>query len=194
MELREDKPNEIKYSKYNGQSYIEKYKTATVKYQRLTDGKYVFAYANYENFYTDLGYDVELNPKKWEVREFAEVYAMDYQFVNLDKGELMRKYMAPIFGEVPFRVISYHVDTYNALIFIPGRARFHPEFWNTFDYPTYPQEQKLEQQLSVNRPLQAQFVDFRNNQLFLHDRLRKRNGRSQHYWAITSLQYDPAEY
>jgi hypothetical protein len=194
IELREDKPNENKYTKEHGQYYFEKYTTATVKFQRLTDGKYVFAYANYDNFYTDLGYDVEPNPKKWEVREFAEVYALNYQFKNLNAQQLMKKYMAPIRGEEPFRALVYHGELYNGLIFMPGRARYHPEFWESFDYPSYPQEQKLEQQLSLNRPLEMQFADFRNNQLFLHDRLRKRNGRNEHYWERTSLFYSPAEY
>jgi hypothetical protein len=194
MELRRDYPNDRLINKYRGQFYIEKYTTATVKFQRLTNGKYVFAYANYDNFYTDLGYDSEPNPKKWEVREFAEVYAMDYQFVNLDNRELMQKYMAPIIGEAPFRVLGYHVELYNGLIFIPGRARYNPEFWESFDYPIYPQEKKLEQQLTSKRPLQVQFSEFRNNQLYLLEKLRKRHGKHEGYWGRTSLYYSSAEY
>ncbi|UJP66650.1 carboxypeptidase-like regulatory domain-containing protein [Mongoliitalea daihaiensis] len=194
IELRNDKLNEIQYSKHHGQYYIEKYTTATIKFERLNNGKYVFAYANYDNYYTDLGYDTEPNPKQWEVREYAEMYAMDYQFVNLSDGQLMRKYMAPIYGDVPFRRINYHVETYNGLIFIPGRARYHPEFWEDFEFPTFPQEKEIELQLSLNRPIEMQFADFKNNQLVLLERLRKRNRKSQHYWGRASLQYSPAEY
>jgi hypothetical protein len=97
-------------------------------------------------------------------------------------------------GEAPDRSLHPHVDWYNGWIFILGKARYNPDFWASYDYPSYPGERSLEKQLSENRPLETQFVEFRNNQFYLLPILRRRHGLREGYWDRTGLYQDKSEF
>lgn len=173
--------------KYRRQIYARERREAVVKYQRNEAGDYLFTYANFANQYTDYGYDTEENPKHWKVKEFAELYAMDYEFVNLGKDQLRQKYKMDVTGEAPNRSLRPHTEWYNGWIFIAGKARYHPEFWATYNFPSFPNENILEKQLSINKSLETQFAAFTNKQFYLFAELRKRHGIKEGYWAPRSF-------
>jgi len=187
MELSQGFPPEKRVTKYSRFEYMLKGSEAVVKFRRDVEGNYFFTYANYTNRYREYGYQTEKNPREKDVREFAELYALGYDLSVLSDEELRSKYHTSLSGEIPFRSLGYHVDWYNNLIFIAGKARYNPEFWEGFDYPRYPGENELERQLSRNKPLSDQFAEFRNNQFYLHPILKKRNGLNEGYWARTGL-------
>lgn len=187
MELLQRYDGRLEKSKYRRLIYAREKREAVVKYQRNEAGDYLFTYANYVNHYRDYGYDTEENPKRWQVKEYAELYAMDHEFVNLTKDQLREKYKMDVTGEAPHRSLHPHIEWYNGWIFIAGKARYHPEFWAEYDFPTYPNEQKLEMDLSKNRPLEAQFSAFTNKQFYLFAELRKRHGIKNDYWAPRSF-------
>lgn len=181
-------------SKYRRLIYAQEKQKAVVKYQRYEAGDYLFTYANYTNHYTDLGYETEENPKVWKVKEYAELYAMDYEFVNLDKDQLREKYKMEVTGEAPNRSLHPHIEWYNGWIFIAGKARYHPEFWENYNFPSYPNEGKLEIELSKEGPLEAQFSAFTNKQFYLFSELRKRHGIKEGYWSPRSFYTSPSEF
>lgn len=187
MELSQGFSPEIKMSKYHKFEYVQKGEEAVVKYRRDETGNYFFTYANYTNRYKEYGYQTEQNPREQDVREFAELYALSYDLRVLSDEELAEKYRTWVTGEIPFRSLAYHTDRYNSWIFIAGKARYNPEFWEGFDYPRYPGEKELERQLSLNKPLFEQFAEFRNNQFYLLPLLKKRNGLNEGYWGRTGL-------
>ncbi|KPQ17293.1 MAG: DUF4480 domain protein [Algoriphagus marincola HL-49] len=194
MELRQRYEEEQEKSKYRRLIYVQKMREAVVKYQRNEAGDYLFTYVNYANHYTDYGYETEENPKVWKVKEYAELYAMDYEFVNLDKDQLREKYKMDVTGEAPNRSLHPHIEWYNGWIFIAGKARYHPEFWVNYNFPSCPNENNLEKQLSKKRPLEAQFASFTNKQFYLFAELRKRHGMKDGYWAPRSFYSSGAEF
>jgi len=189
MELSQRYTGDQEKSKYRRQIYAREKREGLVKYQRNADGDYLFTYANYVNHYTDFGYDTEENPKTWKVKEYAELFATDYEFVNLDKEQLRQKYKMDVTGEAPDRSLHPHIDTYNGWIFTFGKPMYNSDFWVTYDFPSFPDERSLEKQLSANRPLETQFSEFRNNQFYLFTILRRRHGLREGYWDRTGLYY-----
>lgn len=187
MELQQKYSGEKENEKYRKMIYARDKRQAVVKYQRNAGGNYLFTYANYTNHYTDFGYETEKNPKTWRVKEYAELFAKDYEFVNLDKEQLRQKYKMDVTGETPNRSLHRHIDWHNGWIFIAGKARYHADFWAHYDFPTFPNEANLEKQLSAKRPLEEQFSEFKNNQFYLFSILRKRHGLKEGYWDRTGL-------
>lgn len=194
MELSQSFSPEIEMSKYHKFEYVQMGSEAVVKYRRDEKGNYFFTYANYTNRYKEYGYQTEKNPREQDVKEFAELYALSYDLRVLGDEELAQKYRTWITGEMPFRSLAYHIDWYNSWIFIAGKARYNPEFWETFDFPKYPGEENLEKQLASKRPLETQFSDFRNNQFYLYPILKRRNGLNEGYWDRTGLYKSSVEY
>ncbi|WP_083639043.1 carboxypeptidase-like regulatory domain-containing protein [Algoriphagus marinus] len=194
MELSQQYDGDREKSKYRRQVYAREKREGVVKYQRNADGDYLFTFANYVNHYTDFGYDTEEKPKIWKVKEYAELYATDYDFVNLDKEQLRQKYKMGIGGESPNRALQPHPDLYNGWIFIAGEARYNPSFWNAYDFPSFPDEKMLEMQLSSKRPLETQFSEFKNNQFYLFSILRRRHRLRENYWDRTGLYNSYASY
>jgi hypothetical protein len=187
MELSQYFPSEKEVTKYSRFEYLRKGSEAVVKFRRDVEGNYFFTYANYTNRYREYGYQTEKNPRVKDIKEFAELYALGYELRVLSDVELRSKYHTVVSGEIPFRSLAYHVDWYNSLIFIAGKARYNSEFWEGFDYPRYPGEKELERQLTRNKPLSEQFAEFRNNQFYLLPLLKKRNGLNEGYWGRTGL-------
>jgi hypothetical protein len=194
MELSQSFNGEKEKSKYRRLVYARENQESVVKYQRNANGDYLFTYANYGNHYRDFGYDTEENPKTWKVKEFAELFATDYEFVNLAKDQLREKYKMGVSGEAPNRSLHPHVDWYNGWIFIAGKARYHPEFWATYEYPAFPNEKNLEKQLSGQRSLESQFSEFSNNQMYLLPILRRRHGLKENVWDRSGLYQHRAGY
>lgn len=194
MELGQQYTGDQEKNKYRRQVYTREKRQGVVKYQRNANGDYLFTYANYTNYYTDFGYDIEESPKIWKVKEYTELFATDYEFVNLSNEELRQKYKMGVTGEAPNRSLHPHVDKYNGWIFIFGKARYHPDFWAKYDYPPYPDEDLLEEQLSANRLLETQFSEFRNNQFYLYPILKRRNRLNEGYWDRTGLYNSSVEY
>ncbi|TFV93602.1 carboxypeptidase-like regulatory domain-containing protein [Algoriphagus kandeliae] len=194
MELLQNFPSEKRVNMNVGQTYSQKSREGVVKFRRDQEGKYFFTYANYTSRYTDFGYETEENPTIREVKEFAELYAMQFDMKVLSNEELSEKYYAPIVGTIPDRTISHHPDLYNGWIFIVGKPRYNKEFWGDFDYPAYSGEKQLEIQLAKQKPLDDQFQQFRNNQFYLLPILRRRHGLRENFWNRTALYQHPAEY
>lgn len=194
MELLQNFPPEKSVNKYVGQTYSQKSREGVVKFRRDQKGKYFFTYANYTRRYIDFGYETEENPTIREVKEFAELYALEFKGSVLSNEELSEKYHAPIVGTIPDRTISYHPDRYNGWIFIVGKARYNEEFWRNFDYPNHPSEKQLEVELSQEKTIAEQFREFRNNQFFLYPILKRRHRLRENFWDRTGLYQHPAEY
>ncbi|SFT75106.1 CarboxypepD_reg-like domain-containing protein [Algoriphagus locisalis] len=194
MELKQKFPPEREMDDKVGQVYLQKEREAVVKFRRDSDGKYLFTYGNYQMTYTDFGYQTEQNPITREVKEYAELYAMDYSMEILDNQQLSEKYQAHVAGVYSDRSINYHTDLYNGWIFISGKARYHPSFWENFDYPSFPGEKQLEATLSQAKPLEEQFAEFRNNQFYLYPILKKRHGVKEYVWDRSGLYQHPAKY
>ncbi|MHA7130686.1 carboxypeptidase-like regulatory domain-containing protein [Algoriphagus namhaensis] len=194
MELRQRFGEKREKSKYRRLIYAKEKHEAVVKYQRNQAGDYLFTYANYTNLYIDYGFETEVNPKLWQIKEYAELYAMDYKFVNLSNEQLQEKYKMGVTGEAPNRSLHPHTEWYNGWIFIAGKARFDPKFWAEYDFPSYPDELRLELELSKNRPLETQFSAFTNKQFYLFSELRKRHGIKDGFWAPRSFYSSEAEF
>lgn len=194
MELQQTYPQEKIISKYYGQAFLLKERSGVVKFKRDTDGKYFFTYANFSSSYVDYGYETEANPLTRSIKEYAEVYAIEYRLEILNNQELSAKYHGPISGTIPNRTFYYHPDLYNGWIFISGKARYHSDFWTNYDYPSYPGEVEIETQLAEGKPLTEQFSEFRNNQFYLFPILRKRHGLREKFWDRTGLFQDATEY
>jgi len=187
MELSQKYSGKKQRSKYVGQTYSEQKREGVVKYQRNTNGDYVFTYSNYTNYYTDYGFYTEVDPKLWEVKEYAELFAVDYQFVNLDSDQLREKYKMGVSFTSPNRSLDPHVDWHNGWIFIKGKARYNSDFWKNYSYPSFPGEKVMEEYLSQNESLEAQFSEFSNNQMYLLPILRRRHGLREYFWDRTGL-------
>jgi len=190
MELNWNNPSPV--PKINSK-WGREYKTVTyeesvmVNYQRSYQGRYLFNYANSFRKYRGFGYQAEGFPDDDLVEEFAELYAMDVEFVDLSYEELRARYIYGIRGNRPFRSLMYVPDLYNGFIFISGRSTYDPQFWASYQYPFLPYGQEMEAFLSKRRPLEEQFADFNNNQLYILGELRKRSKLSSPYWVRTSL-------
>jgi hypothetical protein len=187
MELSQQYTGEKQLYEKLGQTHSEQKRDGVVKYQRKMDGDYVFTYSNYTNYYTDYGFYTEADPKVWKVKEYAELFATDYEFVNLSSEQLREKYRMGVSGIAPNRSLNPHVEWYNSWIFIKGRARYNPDFWASYSYPGFPGEQVMEEYLSRNESLEAQFSEFSNNQMYLLPILRRRHGLRESIWDITEL-------
>ncbi|RAI95250.1 carboxypeptidase-like regulatory domain-containing protein [Algoriphagus yeomjeoni] len=194
IELHQQFPAKREINEKVGQYYLQKEREAVVKFRRDPVGKYFFTYSNYQAAYTDFGFQTEENPLTREVKEYAELYVLDYSMEVLDNKQLSEKYQAPVAGVYPDRSIYYHPDRYNGWIFIAGKARYQPSFWKNFDYPSYPGEKQLEESLSQERTLEEQFVEFRNNQFYLYPMLRRRHGLKEYVWDRSGLLNHPAGY
>lgn len=194
MELRQKFPDKREINEKVGQFYSKKVCEAVVKFRRDPVGKYFFTYSNYQMSYTDFGYQTEKNPLTREIKEYAELYALNYSKEVLDTDQLSEKYHAPVAGIYPDRSINYHPDLYNGWIFISGKARYQPSFWKNFDYPAYPGERQLEDSLSQEKTLEDQFGEFRNNQFYLYPILQKRHGLKDYFWDRTGLYAHPGGY
>lgn len=175
MELNQHFGGEIQKSKHDAHIASQEKRNAIVKYQRNENGDYVFTFANITNYYTDYGFETEENPKTWKVKEYAELYATNYEFVNLEKEQLKKKYKMDVTGEAPNRSFHPHIDTYNGWIFTYGKPKYQSDFWANYNFPSFSNEKALERQLSVKRPLQDQFGEFNNNQIYLLPIFRKKN-------------------
>lgn len=194
MELHQKFPAKRVINEKIGQFYSKKECEAIVKFRRDPAGKYFFTYSNYQMTYTDFGYQTENNPHPREIKEYAELYALNYSMEVLDTEQLSEKYQAPVAGVYPDRFIYYHPDRYNGWIFIAGKARYQSGFWRDFDYPAFPGERQLEESLSQEKKLEEQFAEFRNNQFYLLPILRKRHGLNENFWNRTGLQQHPAKF
>lgn len=182
------------YRKASGHTNAPKKRESLVQFQRNKHGQYLFAYANYSEWYTDYGYDTEDRPQVIEVKDYAEVHVLDYDFSEKDTKDLKLKYHAPVVGNSPDRRLNYHADWYNRWIFISGKARYNPNFWEQFVYPEYPGEKEFEKVLAMDKPLEEQYRSFSNNQMYLLPLLRRRHGKTEGIWNRTGLHPDGASY
>lgn len=194
MELHQKFPAKREINEKVGQFFSKKESEAVIKFRRDPAGKYFFTYGNYQMTYTDFGYQTEKNPPTREIKEYAELYALDYSMEVLDNKQLSEKYHAPVAGIYPDRSINYHPDRYNGWIFIAGKARYHPSFWRDFHYPAFPGERQLEESLSQEKTLEEQFAEFRNNQFYLYPKLQRRHGLKEYFWDRSGLYQHPGGY
>jgi hypothetical protein len=181
--------NTAPIAKLSGREYktVTYEESAMVNFQRSSAGRYLFNYANYSSKYRGFGYKAEGFPDNDFVEEFYELYAMDVEFVDMSYEELRARYIYGLRGDPPFRSLMYVPDLYNGFIFIPGRSTYDVGFWDSYKYPAQSYEKEMEAALSKKRPLQAQYEDFTNNQLYILGELKKRSRLTTGYWARTSL-------
>jgi hypothetical protein len=158
-----------------------------VNYQRSDQGRYLFNYSNFKRRYHGYGYKAEGFADDDLVEEFAELHAMDVEFVELTYEQLKARYLYGLRWDPPFRALMYVPDIYNGHIFIPGRSTYDPAFWRNYEYPKLLYEDDMEAALAKKRPLEEQFADFSNNQLYILGILKKRNKLNTGYWARTGL-------
>lgn len=121
------------------------------------------------------------------MKEYAELFAVDYQFVDLDSDQLREKYKMGVSFTSPNRSLDPHVDWHNGWIFIKGKARYNYDFWKNYSHPSFPGEKVMEEYLSQNESLEAQFSEFSNNQMYLLPILRRRHGLREYFWDRTGL-------
>lgn len=188
MELNWVNPNPVAKTSGFEYKYVVYEESSLVNYTRSVAGRYIFNYANYSETYRSFGYQAEGFQDNDLVEEFAELYAMDVDFVDLSYEQLKARYLYGLRYDPPFRSLMYLPDIYNGFIFIPGRSTYDPQFWVSYSYPALPYEREMEAALSKQRPLEAQYADFSNNQLYILGELRKRSKLNSDYWTSTSLQ------
>lgn len=189
MELSQKYAGNMVSNKYILHQWKREWRNATLKFRRDEAGHYIFSYANQDHKYTSLGYKTEKNPEARNVYEFGEVYAMDYEFVDLSNDALAIKYKAPVFGEKPMRRIRYPVPFLNGWMFLPGIPRYNSDFWKTFEYPLMSQESEIEKALSKNKSLEEQYRSFSNDQRYLLPIIRRKyNLEGVDYWSVERVQ------
>lgn len=189
MELGQQYPQEQESSKYRMSQWVRKNRDAVVKYRRNEQGNYLFSYITYSNRYTSLGFQTQEIPERRDVTEYAEMYAMDYEFVDLSLEELRKKYKTVINGEKPFRMIRYPVPYLNGWMFFAGDPRYHESFWNEYEYPAMSKESEIEASLSKEASLESQFKKFSNDQRYLLPIIKKKyNLESVEFWSVDNVQ------
>ncbi|SNS04000.1 CarboxypepD_reg-like domain-containing protein [Belliella buryatensis] len=189
MELGQKYTGNIETNKYILHQWKRDERNAIVKFRRNDAGYYFFSYANQSQRYTSLGYKTEKNPGTREVYEFGEVYAMDYEFVDLTNEALAIKYKAPVFGEKPMRRIRYPVPSLNGWMFLMGDPRYNQDFWKTYEYPPMAKENEIEKALSKNKSLEEQYKSFSNDQRYLLPIIRRKyNLEGVDYWSVERVQ------
>ncbi len=186
MKLSQNYDTDVEWNKYVRHYHQKDARSATVKYHRTDEGKYIFSYANYSNSYHDYGYDTEKDPDTLHVDEYAEMYATNWEAKEMTTEELRAKYIYGVRGEKPMRSLMYHYDLYNEWIFAPGKIIYDQAFWKDYNYPEHPQDAVFERYLSQEEPLEAQYQKFSNEQYYLLPILRKRHGLKEYVWEVKS--------
>ncbi len=189
MELGQKYSGNIVSNKYILHQWKREKRNAIVKFRRDEAGHYFFSYANQDHRYTALGYKTEQKPEVRDIFEYAEIYAMDYEFVDLSNEALSIKYKAPVFGEKPLRRISYPVPSVNGWMFLKGDPRYDPDFWKIYDYPSMAKEKEIEKALSKNKSLEEQYRGFSNDQRYLLPIMRRKyNLEGVDHWSVERVQ------
>ncbi|EIM71943.1 hypothetical protein A3SI_20192 [Nitritalea halalkaliphila LW7] len=157
-------------------------------YRRTEEGRYVFTYVNQSRTAIGYGYKGEGFHEGKQMREFAEMYALASSPGNLSYDELRARYLYGLRESAPYYKLNYLADLYNGWIFTSGRSTYDPTFWEKSSYPPLPDEQRVHADLAEHRPLEAQFADFSNIQLYINPLLKRRHKISDEpYWNQMEL-------